>query len=100
MSPTSGPDSPNAAWRTTIRVPWRRDDEEARGRYAALMIDASEQLLRSLRDAHRRLDEELEALRNEPGADQLEIFRLKKRKLRLRDEIARAADAMIPDLLA
>lgn len=62
--------------------------------------DASEQLLRTLRDAHRGLDAQIEAMRADPQADQLEIARLKKRKLRLRDEIARAADAAIPDLIA
>lgn len=64
------------------------------------MIDEPEQLLKSLRDAHRRLDDEIELLRLAPVADQLELARLKKRKLRLRDEIARAADATIPDLIA
>lgn len=72
----------------------------APGRYAAAMIDAPEQLLKSLREAHRRLDQEIELLRSTPLADQLELARLKKRKLRLRDEIARAADATIPDLIA
>lgn len=62
--------------------------------------DADDQLLRTLREAHRRLDEDIEAMRAAPVADQLEIARLKKRKLRLRDEIARAADAAIPDLIA
>lgn len=64
------------------------------------MMDANDQLLRALREAHRRLDEEIELLRASPITDQLEIARLKKRKLRLRDEIERAADAAIPDLIA
>lgn len=62
--------------------------------------DADEQLLRALGEAHRRLDAEIEAMRASPQADQLEIARMKKRKLRLRDEIARAVDAAIPDLIA
>lgn len=62
--------------------------------------DASEQLLRTLRDAHRRLDAEIEAMTADPAVDQLALARLKKRKLRLRDEIARAADALIPDIIA
>ena len=65
-----------------------------------MTADASEQLLRTLREAHRRLDEEIEALRADPAADQIAIARLKKRKLRLRDEIARAADALVPDIIA
>lgn len=64
------------------------------------MMDANDQLLRALREAHRRLDEEIELLRASAITDQLEIARLKKRKLRLRDEIERAADAAIPDLIA
>lgn len=65
-----------------------------------MTIDAAEQLLTSLREAHRGLDAEIESLRSEPGADQLALARLKKRRLRLRDEIQRAADALIPDLIA
>lgn len=73
------------------------DDAYDADRYGARM---SEQLLVTLREAHRMLDLEIEALRGEPGSDQLALARLKKRKLRLRDEIARAADALLPDLLA
>lgn len=61
---------------------------------------AAEQLLHQLREAHRQLDCEIEALRAQSGTGQLEVARLKKRKLRLRDEIARAADALVPDLIA
>lgn len=64
------------------------------------MSDADDQLLRALRDAHRRLDEDIEALRASPVPDQLEIARRKKQKLQLRDEIERATDAAIPDLIA
>lgn len=64
------------------------------------MIEASEQLLATLREAHRRLDGEIEAMRADPALDQLALARLKKRKLRLRDEIERAADALVPDLIA
>lgn len=64
------------------------------------MTEACEQLLASLREAHRRLDEEIEAMRAAPALDQLALARLKKRKLRLRDEIERAADALVPDIVA
>lgn len=64
------------------------------------MMDATEQLLDALRQAHRRLDAEIEELRASPALDQIALARLKKRKLRLRDEIARAADLLIPDLIA
>jgi hypothetical protein len=56
--------------------------------------------LAALRAEHRRLDAAIEQLRADPEADQLEIARLKKRKLRLRDEIAVVADRCIPDIIA
>jgi hypothetical protein len=56
--------------------------------------------LAALRAEHRRLDALIEQLRVDPDADQLEIARLKKRKLRLRDEIAIVADRCIPDIIA
>lgn len=56
--------------------------------------------LAELKAEHRRLDETIEALQADGTADQLEIARLKKRKLRLRDEIAILADRCIPDIIA
>lgn len=60
----------------------------------------SAELLRALREAHRQLDEDIENLRTAHAVDQLALARLKKRKLRLRDEIARAQDSMVPDIIA
>lgn len=77
-----------------------KDDRQA-SRYSEPMTDASAPfLLETLRDAHRRIDIDIEALRSKSGYDQLELARLKKRKLRLRDEIERLSDAMVPDLIA
>ena len=56
--------------------------------------------LAELKAEHRALDERIEALRGEGILDQLELARLKKRKLRLRDEIALLADRCIPDIIA
>lgn len=56
--------------------------------------------LLSLREAHRDLDAAIEALRNNNLPDQLQLARLKKRKLRLKDEIAMLEDALIPDIIA
>ncbi len=56
--------------------------------------------LQHLRVEHRDLDAAIEALRSAPAPDQLQIARLKKRKLRLRDEIAILEDQMIPDIIA
>ena len=53
-----------------------------------------------LRTEHRDLDDAIEALRAAPAQDELQIARLKKRKLRLRDEIAAAEDQLVPDIIA
>jgi hypothetical protein len=62
--------------------------------------DSGQQRLADLRSEHRRLDAELTALRDAGTADQMELARLKKRKLRLKDEIARLADDIVPDIIA
>jgi hypothetical protein len=56
--------------------------------------------LEQLRVEHRDLDAAIEALRGAPDPDELQIARLKKRKLRLRDELAAMEDALIPDIIA
>lgn len=56
--------------------------------------------LAALKAEHRRLDEQIVALQAEPTSDQLELARLKKRKLRLKDQIAQIADSNIPDIIA
>lgn len=53
-----------------------------------------------LRQEHRDLDAAIAALIAAGAADQLRLARLKKRKLRLRDEIAQAEDVLIPDIIA
>lgn len=56
--------------------------------------------LERLKMEHRDLDDAIEALRAKSAPDQLQIARLKKRKLRLRDEIAMIQDRLIPDIIA
>ena len=56
--------------------------------------------LEALRIEHRDLDAAIEALSAAGSTDQLQIARLKKRKLRLRDEISMLEDQMIPDIIA
>jgi hypothetical protein len=56
--------------------------------------------LDALKAEHRRLDEEIQALVAAGTADQLELARLKKRKLRLKDQIEQIADSNIPDIIA
>lgn len=58
------------------------------------------QQLETLRCEHRDLDSAIAALFTQPNADELQIARLKKRKLRLRDEIAMIEDQLIPDIIA
>ncbi len=56
--------------------------------------------LATLRMEHRDLDVAIEALKISAGQDQLQVARLKKRKLRLRDEISALEDMLIPDIIA
>lgn len=63
-------------------------DEEMRKRLAALKIE------------HRDLDAAIAALSESGGPDQLQVARLKKRKLRLRDQIAMIEDYLTPDIIA
>ena len=53
-----------------------------------------------LRTEHRNLDEVIDRLSADPVIDQLQLRRLKKRKLQLKDFIARLESQMIPDLNA
>jgi hypothetical protein len=53
-----------------------------------------------LRTEHRDLDTAIDALRAMAGRDQLQLARLKKRKLRLKDEIAQLEDIAVPDIIA
>lgn len=63
-------------------------EEEMRKQLAALRIE------------HRDLDAAIAALTLTGGPDQLQVARLKKRKLRLRDQIAQIEDYLTPDIIA
>lgn len=56
--------------------------------------------LKELLQEHRDLDIAIDALQLPVRTDQLQVQRLKKRKLRLRDEIARIQDQIYPDIIA
>jgi hypothetical protein len=56
--------------------------------------------LETATEEHRDLDAAIDALRSMAGHDQIQIARLKKRKLRLRDEIAQLHDLLVPDIIA
>jgi hypothetical protein len=53
-----------------------------------------------LRRQHRALDEEIAGLSASLLSDQLQLKRLKKRKLHLKDEISRVEDKLYPDIIA
>jgi hypothetical protein len=75
---------PAALWATMT-------DEEER--------DLRAQLARLLQE-HRDLDAAIAALQDSPGADILQVQRLKKRKLYLRDRINAIEDQLTPDIIA
>jgi hypothetical protein len=56
--------------------------------------------LARLKLEHRDLDEAILALEAISPRDQLQLTRLKKKKLYLRDEIARLEDQLLPDIIA
>jgi len=55
-------------------------------------------LLKELRVNHRDLDDLIDRLSHDPLVDQLRIRRLKKRRLMLKDMIARLESELIPDM--
>ena len=64
------------------------NDEGLRGRIAVM------------RQEHQDLDAAIEALIAATAVDQLQIARLKKKKLTLRDEIVRLSGMITPDIIA
>ena len=57
-----------------------------------------EEWLHDLRVEHRDLDDMIRLLEEQPATDRMQIQRLKRRKLRLKDAIARVESKLIPDL--
>ncbi len=55
-------------------------------------------LLTELREEHRDLDEAIARLSADPAMDQLQLTRMKKRKLKIKDWIAYLESKLIPDL--
>ncbi|TCS67648.1 YdcH family protein [Primorskyibacter sedentarius] len=56
--------------------------------------------LEVFRSEHRDLDDAIRALNERGTADQITLQRLKKKKLRLKDLIARIEDRLLPDIIA
>lgn len=67
------------------------ETEEARG----LRVRLAE-----LRDEHRALDAAIFALHGQGGSEALQLARLKKRKLLLKDQIQWIEDRLTPDIIA
>ena len=56
--------------------------------------------LRARQSEHRDLDDVIARIAEQAPFDQLQIQRLKKRKLVLKDEISRLEDLLLPDIIA
>lgn len=56
--------------------------------------------LARLKEEHRDLDTAIDALENAPARDNLQIKRLKKKKLALKDRITQIEDQLLPDIIA
>lgn len=63
-------------------------------------IAAFEAEIERLREEHRDLDAAIAALQAAATVDQLQVQRLKKRKLALRDRISKLEDQITPDIIA
>ena len=63
-------------------------------------LAAMEAELSRLKEEHRDLDSAIEALELMPQGDQLQVQRLKKRKLILKDRMSFLEDELTPDIIA
>lgn len=72
-------------------------DKELKEEERAVLVN----LIERLREEHRDLDAAIEALSDAGGAaDRLQLQRLKKRKLLLRDKLVLLEDQLTPDIIA
>ena len=81
----------------------RRQQGPDSGTMAAMTKEQESELRASLArllQEHRDLDAAIEALQGTPGSDVLQVQRLKKRKLYLRDRITFIEDQLTPDIIA
>jgi hypothetical protein len=78
--------------------------QSAKGPAKAAMTQEEENELRvqlgRLNQEHRDLDAAIAALQDSPGSDLIQVQRLKKRKLQLRDRISFIEDQLTPDIIA
>jgi hypothetical protein len=62
--------------------------------------EALKRRLGELRSEHRDLDDVIARISEQAPFDQLQLQRLKKRKLQLKDEVAKIESALLPDIIA
>lgn len=86
--PAKGTNWPARSWR--IVFPAMTDEEE----------QALRARLTELRQEHGDLDAAIAAISIGPNCDQIQLTRLKKRKLLLKDLIARIENSLLPDITA
>jgi hypothetical protein len=80
---------------------WQRGATKGgRSPMADVQTQELEARLTMLRTEHRDLDRAIDALADQSVPDQLQLARLKRRKLRLKDEIAILEGQLIPDIIA
>lgn len=78
-----------------LRLGWRSS-----GRMKIMNDDGIRQQLEMLKVEHRDLDTAIAALQSQAIADQLQIARLKRKKLGLKDRIRLMEDQLVPDIIA
>jgi hypothetical protein len=83
------PEALRGGARLESAVPMTQDEER----------ELRQQLAR-VQQEHRDLDAAISALQHSPGSDLLQVQRLKKRKLYLRDRISHIEDQLTPDIIA
>jgi hypothetical protein len=65
-----------------------------------LDLEALKAKLAALKTEHRDLDEVIAQLAERTPFDQLQLRRLKKRKLLLKDQISKIESELLPDIIA
>jgi len=65
-----------------------------------LDVEALKAKLAGLRTEHRDLDEAIARMMDQGPFDQLQLQRLKKRKLSLKDQITKIESELLPDIIA
>jgi hypothetical protein len=73
---------------------------ERRGLAMDLDVEALKAKLAALKTEHRDLDDVIARIGERGPFDQLQLQRLKKRKLMLKDQISKIESELLPDIIA